>query len=168
MRQHPEAWSLLELGERTMTSLINESGSELLRWIENECEQIAAELENGSMSVEDACRFLGCVRSKIRQSIPEVIEPEANEYKAVERIEAEKASSPPAPKKSRRCWLMVVVDLESGTQRIRERKLTKLEASLAVRLWPAKSLNAVAIMWPDWAPMVDFAEQIRSQSALVA
>jgi hypothetical protein len=54
-----------------------------------------------------------------------------------------------------RNWRMIIIDCNDGSQRIRERKLTTLEVSLAVRYWPAEQLNAVAIFWPDWAPPIE-------------
>ncbi len=42
--------------------------NELLQWVDNEMEQISTGLVDGSMSIEDACRFMKCVRRKIAES----------------------------------------------------------------------------------------------------
>jgi len=47
---------------------VTENQVELLGWIDNECEQIANALQDGSMSIEDAARFLGSVRRKIAKA----------------------------------------------------------------------------------------------------
>jgi len=62
---------------------------------------------------------------------------------------------PGADTPTNRNWRMIIIDCNDGSQRIRERQLTTLEVSLAVRYWPAKELNAVAIFWPDWAPPIE-------------
>ncbi len=55
-------------------------------------------------------------------------------------------------------WQMIIVDLREQSQRIAERKLTTLEASIAMQEWNrhkhGQNLGAVAVFWPDWAPAI--------------
>ena len=142
-----------------MSSLVQ---NELFQWVDNEMEQISSGLNDGSMSIEDACHFMKCVRGKIAAS-SKTNEPVGGETECI--------ALTPAPirrqrkYRRRRLWQMRVVDLETGETHCRKKRLTKLEAAEVFGIWSARKLNSLVFFVPDWA---DYSIEFHVEASVTA